>query len=178
MTLISVMFVKLHWYKISGFHGSVCWKIGRIILVAWNSYKWSESCQTIPSFLVHIYRCVSVIHIIAHGIYTHNLILLESLLFTCNIEHFISTSTLWFAHNDRHKHTFSGQSFQLIECLDSTPLQWRHNERDGVSNHQPQDCSLNRLFRRRSKKTSKHRVTGLCEGNSPVTGEFPLTKGQ
>ena len=27
--------------------------------------------------------------------------------------------------------------------------------------------------RRRSKKTSKLRVIGLCEGNSPVTGEFP-----
>ena len=27
--------------------------------------------------------------------------------------------------------------------------------------------------RRRSKKTSKRRVTGLCAGNSPVTGEFP-----
>ena len=35
------------------------------------------------------------------------------------------------------------------------------------------DCILNRLFRRRSKKTSMLRVTGLCEGNSPVTGEFP-----
>ena len=32
---------------------------------------------------------------------------------------------------------------------------------------------LNRLFGRRSKKTSKLRVTGLCVGNSPVTGEFP-----
>ena len=30
--------------------------------------------------------------------------------------------------------------------------------------------------RRRSKKTSKVRVTGLCEGNSPVTGEFPAQK--
>ena len=30
-----------------------------------------------------------------------------------------------------------------------------------------------RLFRRRSKKASKLRVTGLCEGNSAVTGEFP-----
>ena len=29
------------------------------------------------------------------------------------------------------------------------------------------------LFRRRSKKTSKLRVTGLCAGNSPMTGEFP-----
>ena len=52
-------------------------------------------------------------------------------------------------------------------------LQWRHNGRDGVSNHQPHDCLPNRLFRRRSKKTSKLRVTVLCAGNSPVTGEFP-----
>ena len=52
-------------------------------------------------------------------------------------------------------------------------LQWRHNGRDGVSNHQPHDCLLNHLFRRKSKNTSKLRVTGLCEGNSPVTGEFP-----
>ena len=48
-------------------------------------------------------------------------------------------------------------------------LQWRHNERDGVSNHQPHDCLLNRLFGRGSKLTSKLRVTGLCVGNS---GEF------
>ena len=52
-------------------------------------------------------------------------------------------------------------------------LQWLHNERDGVSNHQPHDCLINRLFRCRSKKTSKLRVAGLCVGNSPVTGEFP-----
>ena len=53
------------------------------------------------------------------------------------------------------------------------PLRWRHNGRHSVSNHQPHDCFLNRLFRRRSKKTSKLRVTGLCAGNSPGTGEFP-----
>ena len=29
------------------------------------------------------------------------------------------------------------------------------------------------LFRRRSKKTSKLCVTGICAGNSPGTGEFP-----
>ena len=45
--------------------------------------------------------------------------------------------------------------------------------RDSVSNHQPDDYLLNRLFRRRSKKTSNLRVTGLCAGNSPVTGELP-----
>ena len=52
-------------------------------------------------------------------------------------------------------------------------LQWRHNGRDSVSNHQPHDCLLNCLFRRRWKKTSKLRVTVLCVGNSPGTGEFP-----
>ena len=55
-------------------------------------------------------------------------------------------------------------------------LRWRHNEHDGVSIHQRFDCLLNRLFRRGSKKTSKLRVTGLCEGNSPVTGEFPAQR--
>ena len=45
-----------------------------------------------------------------------------------------------------------------------------------VPNHQPHDCLLNRLFRCRSKKTSKLRVTGLCAGNSPATGEFPAQK--
>ena len=52
-------------------------------------------------------------------------------------------------------------------------LQWRHNGRDNVSNYQPHDCLFNRLFKRKSKKTLKLRVTGLCAGNSPVTGEFP-----
>ena len=58
------------------------------------------------------------------------------------------------------------------------PLQWRHNGRDGVSNHQPHDCLLNRLFRRKSKKTSKLRVTGLCVGNSPVNSphKWPVTR--
>ena len=64
----------------------------------------------------------------------------------------------------------------------SKSLHWRHNGRDDVSNHytanmswrtcvvvkqmqsnsnhQPRHCLLNRLFRRRSKKLSKVRVTG------------------
>ena len=52
-------------------------------------------------------------------------------------------------------------------------LRWRHNDHAGVSNHLPHGCLLNRLFRRKSKKTSKLRVTGLCAGHSPGTGEFP-----
>ena len=55
----------------------------------------------------------------------------------------------------------------------SYPLRWSHNERDGVSNHQRHVYLLKRLFRRRSNKASKLRVTGLCAGNSPGIGEFP-----
>ena len=53
-----------------------------------------------------------------------------------------------------------------------TTLQWRYNERDGISNHRHLDCLLNRLFRHRSKETSKLRITGLYEGNPLVTGRF------
>ena len=52
-------------------------------------------------------------------------------------------------------------------------LHWRHNKHDGASNHQRLGCLLSRLFRRLSKKTSKPRVTGLSDGNPPVTGGFP-----
>ena len=51
-------------------------------------------------------------------------------------------------------------------------LQWRHNERDGVSNHWRLDC----LLRRGSKTTPKLNVTGFWEGNSPVSGDFPAQR--
>ena len=62
------------------------------------------------------------------------------------------------------------------ERQDATPLEWSHNEHDGFPNHRPYDCLHKRLFRCRSKKTSKLCVTGLCEGNSPVTSEFPAQR--
>ena len=55
-------------------------------------------------------------------------------------------------------------------------LQLNHNEHNGISNHWCLSCLLNCLFSLRSKKTSKHHVTGLCEGNSLVTGEFPTQR--
>ena len=63
-----------------------------------------------------------------------------------------------------------------MTCPSHFTLQWRHNEHNSVSNHQPNDCLPNGLFGRRSKVTSKLRVTGLCVGNSPLTGEFPAQK--
>ena len=63
-----------------------------------------------------------------------------------------------------------------VHCGNFRTLQWRHNEHDGVANHQPHDCLLNRLSRRSSKKISKLRVSGLCARNSLVTGEFPAQR--
>ena len=59
-----------------------------------------------------------------------------------------------------------------VYTVSTCSLQWRHNQRDGVSNHRRLDSLLNRVFRRRSK----FRVIGLCAGNSPVTGEFPAQR--
>ena len=68
----------------------------------------------------------------------------------------------------------------LATIWELVSLHQRHNDHDGVSNHQPHHCLLNRLFRRRSKKTSKLRVTGLCAGNSsgPVNSphKWPVTR--
>ena len=76
-----------------------------------------------------------------------------------------------------HECNFSRKYLRLRWILNMAyrygSLRWRHNDHAGVSNHQPHGCLLNRLFRRKSKKTSKLRVTGLCAGNSPGTGEFP-----
>ena len=39
----------------------------------------------------------------------------------------------------------------------ASPLQWRHNEHDGFSNHQPHRCLLNRLFRHQSSMNFPHK---------------------
>ena len=65
---------------------------------------------------------------------------------------------------------------QLFFSLPSASLQWSHNERNYISNHQPHDCLLNHLFKAQLKETSKLRVNGLCEGNSLVTCEFPAQR--
>ena len=75
---------------------------------------------------------------------------------------------------------FSKKYLPWCEYLDGIngigSLQWRHNGLDGLSNHQSHHCLFSRLFVSRSKKTSKLRITGLCTGNSPRTGEFPAQR--
>ena len=53
----------------------------------------------------------------------------------------------------------------LITVITSS-LQWRHNERTDVSNHQPRDCLLNRLFKVQIKENIK------APRHWPLWGEF------
>ena len=70
-------------------------------------------------------------------------------------------------------HQFSDEQAKCQFGNGVETLHWRHNDHDGVSNHQPHGCLLIRLFRRRSKKASKLRVTGLGVGNSPGPANSP-----
>ena len=99
------------------------------------------------------------------------------------MQYFITLMAYWKTRHNQVSCGFPSQRASNVESS-SMPwhhesekaiisLHWRHNECDSVSNHQPHDCLPNRLFRRSSKKTSQLRVTGLCVGNSPRTGEFP-----
>ena len=89
------------------------------------------------------------------------------------IQKYISHKTEYSRCNYGSHILFMGHIWWMGNRYWTLPLRWHHDGNDSVSNHQPQDCLLNRLFRRRSKKTSKLRVTGLCAGNSPGTSEFP-----
>ena len=68
-----------------------------------------------------------------------------------------------------------------VEVIPCPPLLWRHNGcngvRKGVSNYQPNDCLLNRLFRRRKENIKALRHWSLC---GEFTGDrwIPRTKGE
>ena len=77
-----------------------------------------------------------------------------------------------------HVYNYAMESIFISWRHHDLALHWRHNDRDGVSSHQPHGCLLNHLFRRRSKKTSKLHVTGLCVWGIHRDRWIPRTKGQ
>ena len=74
---------------------------------------------------------------------------------------------------DKNLNTFTKKHHSCGAPILKCSLQWRHNGYDGVSNRRRPVCLISRLFMRISKKTSKLRVTGLCEENPPVAGWLP-----
>ena len=127
-------------------------------------------CSDISEILLDIFQDASQW---SWSYLTHNLIDIKVWMSNWN-------SFLWYVAISVAKRPLKihmdGQSHVTWSLTNALTLHWRHNERNGVSNYQHRDCLLNRLFRFRSKKTSKLRVTGLCEGNSPGTGEFPAQR--
>ena len=134
-----------------------------------DNLKSSLYCDWVTAVLYEICYIDRVItasafipHLQLHRMFTHSLCYIFYLLYWSQS-----------GRSAYQKYLFWPYLLQLHIHLRLHSLQWRHDGRDNVSNYQPHDCLLNRLFRRRSNKTSKFRVTGLCAGNSPGTGEFP-----
>ena len=79
----------------------------------------------------------------------------------------------FFKCSNGHRSEINLSGKLWLQAFKWQSLQWCHNGHQSVSIHQPHQCLLNRLLRRKSKKTSKLSVTGLCAGNSPGAGWFP-----
>ena len=89
---------------------------------------------------------------------------------------------IWAARHIYQRHCFWSFCFmyRLVAYSptkhNKTPLEWRHNERYGVSYHRHLDRLLSRLFRRTTKKTSKAFVRGIHRPvDSPHQGHATYT---
>ena len=71
------------------------------------------------------------------------------------------------AWHNRVKVNYSGYIRSMNITLTSYWAEWRLKSPESPLFTQP-------FIQAQIKETSKFRVTGLCEGNSPVTGEFPV----
>ena len=115
-----------------------------------NTIPWLSYADDIQSFFISVkYSYINIFH--RHSLYT-----------------FYAKSNN--AVQSRHRQGINRHGYCLI-LRNNISLQWRHNERD-------LRIPASRLFTQpfiqaQIKETSKLRVTGLCEGNSPTTDEFP-----
>ena len=128
---------------------------------------YAGSCQN-DNFLCNQLRKLDL----SPGMYLNGISKTESAYY----RHLFHSSTFLVYLQNNANHTGPDLGHNCVSRCPGTSLQWRHNERDGVSNHRRLDYLLKRLLSRRSKKTSKLRVTGLCEWNPPMTGGFPPQK--
>ena len=69
---------------------------------------------------------------------------------------------------------------QIRAAMCKLSLQWRHNGRDSVSNHQPHDCLLKRLFnadqRKHQSSASLAFVRGIHRGPVNSPRKWPVTR--
>ena len=81
----------------------------------------------------------------------------------------------------RTKNNFHIRTYSTPTCSSSIALQWRQNERDSVSNHQPHDCLLNRFFsdadqRKHQSSASLAFVWGIHRGSVNSPHKWPVTR--
>ena len=132
-------------------------------------------CHTIVPWDFKALKCGKKDYNLRNGLLAELRLLRKRVSYKCHKWRYI---VIWYSwvlllHSQLYLHGVSVVSI-MNNINNFMTLQWHHNGHNIISNHQPHDCLLNRLFRHRSKKTSKLRITGFCVGNSPATSEFPV----
>ena len=98
-----------------------------------------------------------------------------------NVDSFVPTKYLSVWSVERiSTYTSCNVSIQQLSCCATTllPLQWRHDERHGVSNHRRHDCLLNRLLDADKRKHQSSAPLAFVRGihrspvNSPHKGQW------
>ena len=147
--------------------------VHKIMYVNLMFLVWSQILKICKSMLAWCISFTQAMHTVIDSLLTIRMNYIntgQDLLYRKSTSHILLASLLLTTTSE----CVPGQTWQGLASHQSSAqeLQWRHNGWDSVSNHQPHHTILNRWFRRRSNKTSKPRVTGLCAGNLRGTGEF------
>ena len=83
-----------------------------------------------------------------------------------------------FPHSGRRRLVTSCTHYPRHPSGPHATLQWRPNGHDGVSNHQPHDCLLNRLFKSQIKENIKDPPHWSLCGKFTGHRWIPYTKSQ
>ena len=143
-----------HHFRVLYFCLTIC--LGKLLLNNLSKVEWNrlnDSCA-----FPEIYRDSQSIYCLLRHISLHDYCVhFRNLKWVVNVD---NRKVIW---NIRVDYTLYGESLitcefvnmlstRVAECFFTrVALRWRHNGGDSVSNHQPNDCLLNRLFGRRSK---------------------------
>ena len=124
--------------------------------------------------------CVTYIGHFIYIVWSNNLSHIQSLIASEVLKkHLLLGCVCWWLITRRCQGMWNGARDDKVRTRHRLlTLQWRHNEPDGISYHQPYDCLINRLFKAQIRETIK------APRHWPLCGEFtgdwwiPRTKGQ
>ena len=146
------VFVEIHlwWIMMPGFYSVVS-----SFIYLWCIVDIRNELHTI-NFIIYFNLLLFLIEI--HIVYKHSIV-----IYLCGFLHwtvFITNAVyIWIFHLWKFRNLYilntliHTKQYMAPKIRDSLSLQWRHNERNDVSNHHRLDCLFNCLFRHISKKT-------------------------